>query len=336
MREEYDLLPGDLSEENLKLSDKQNRGDQIGAYTLEKHLARGGFSQVFEAHPDIGGIVAIKIPEAGGGRYTPRNEKIVKTRGPEWISPDETPAEAIHFGESQVSIDFISAIEGSEAILAEYEKLKSMRERAGRFARHIVCPHEVVIDDDRSCLVLQHLRGLTLRETLRNLDGIKLNWFLSLAETLFAIQTNADPNKPGHNYHGDLKPENIIITEDKQVVMLDPSVGLSSGVELLTPHYNPLLFKDSRADVMALGIMLYEITAGVPPFDDVPWVFAGREQVGEIERLSLQYFLSYKPVQEWNPNVPEKLARIAHNCITNYESYTLKDYINDVRDFLRE
>jgi len=43
----------------------------------------------------------------------------------------------------------------------------------------------------------------------------------------------------------------------------------------------------------------------VLPFDEVPWRYAGREQGGEVERLSLSYFLSYPPPTDINPNTPE-------------------------------
>ena len=75
--------------------------------------------------------------------------------------------------------------------------------------------------------------------------------------------------------------------------------------------------------------------SGVLPFDDVPWTFAGREQGGETERLSLSYFLSYPPPRDLNPNTPDALARIVYNCLI-VPDYGLSDLETDLVDFLRK
>ncbi|MFN3201449.1 MAG: serine/threonine-protein kinase [Bradymonadia bacterium] len=85
--------------------------------------------------------------------------------------------------------------------------------------------------------------------------------------------------------HRDLKPSNILMTQtpdgrEKAVVIdfgiarLKGSVRTNSGVIMGTPHYmapeqcggeNNAI--DARTDVYALGIVLYEMLLGVPPFD---------------------------------------------------------------------
>jgi hypothetical protein len=118
--------------------------------------------------------------------------------------------------------------------------------------------------------------------------------------------------------------------------MVDPAMRADErGIITTTPHYNPLLLRESRADVMGIGIMLYEILTGVLPFDEVPWQYAGREQGGEVERISLSYFLSYPPPRDLNPNTPEALARIVYRCLT-VPDYGLGELEDDLVDFLRK
>jgi serine/threonine protein kinase len=118
--------------------------------------------------------------------------------------------------------------------------------------------------------------------------------------------------------------------------MIDPAMRADErGIVTTTPHYNPLLLRDSKADVMAIGVMLYEILTGVLPFDDVPWDFAGREQGGDVERLSLSYFLSYPPPKDLNPNTPDALAEIVYRCLVVSE-YGLDGLEQDLVDFLRK
>ena len=74
-------------------------------------------------------------------------------------------------------------------------------------------------------------------------------------------------------YHGDLKPENVIVKPSGSVVLVDPAMRAGErGVITTTPHYNPFLLRESKADVMGIGVMLYEILLPLVsriPFDDV-------------------------------------------------------------------
>ena len=92
---------------------------------------------------------------------------------------------------------------------------------------------------------------------------------------------------------------------------------------------------NSKADVMGIGIMLYEILTGALPFENAPWEYAGREQGGEVERLSLSYFLSYEPPSELNPNSPPALERLVYNCLT-VPDYGLPELEADLVAFLRK
>ena len=118
--------------------------------------------------------------------------------------------------------------------------------------------------------------------------------------------------------------------------MIDPAMRTSEERLIsTTPHYNPLLLRSAKADVMGIGVMLYEILTGTLPFDEAPWRYAGREQGGEVERLSLSYFLSYPPPRSLNPNTPDALERITYRCLTVMD-YGLEDLEKDLVEFLRK
>jgi serine/threonine protein kinase len=305
---------------------KLEAGERIGSYRVIEFLARGGFALVYLAEDAEGRKVALKVGDvAGGGRYVTRFLEITNERRPEGISPDETPAEAIFFRKDGVRIDFLDVHEIDDLIRAEAALLDGARNP------NLVRVREVFQHEGRPIIALEYARGKSLREKIRALEGIRLNWFLTLVRSLQRMSKTAQLG-----YHGDLKPENILIKPSGSVVMIDPALRTDErGIITTTPHYNPLLLRDPKADVMGIGIMLYEILTGVLPFDEVPWTYAGREQGGEVERLSLSYFLSYPPPKELNPNTPDALADIVYRCLIVPE-YGLAELEQDLVDFLRK
>ena len=300
-------------------------GEVVQGYRITRFLGRGGFSSVYLAqNEDSGQKVALKVGHAsGGGRQVTRLLEVTSRRTPEGISPDELPAEAVFFEPGGVRIDLFDDEEVRGMLRTEAEVLEGIEhDNMVRLADRLDV-------DGNPILVLDFIRGKTLREKIRNLEGVHLNWFLGIVRVLITLKDEGTLD-----YHGDLKPENIIVKPSGKVVLIDPAMRVPDRrVVTTTPHYNPLLLVDSKGDVMALGIMIYEILTGTLPFDEVPWEFAGGRSGGETTRLSLSYFFSYCPPQMLNPKTPQLLERIIYRCIT-VPSYGLAELKADLEDFI--
>ena len=135
-------------------------------------------------------------------------------------------------------------------------------------------------------LAMEHLVGRTLREVLDEL-GV-----LTPGEALDVLEPVLDALAAAHAagiVHRDVKPENVLLTDDGRVKVADfglaraASAGTTtSGVLMGTAAYlAPELVArgvaGARADVYAVGIMLFEMLTGVLPFTgDIPLQVAYR------------------------------------------------------------
>jgi serine/threonine protein kinase len=300
-------------------------GEIVQGYRIVRFLGRGGFTSTFlAAHEENGDKIALKVGHAaGGGRQVTRLLEVTSRRTPEGISPDELPAEAVFFENGGYRIDLFDEDEIGVMLEAEARLLDA------NSSPNLVKLKSRLKVDDRLVLGLEYVRGKTLREKIRSLEGIHLNWFLAVVRALIKLQEEGSLG-----YHGDLKPENIIVKPSGKVVLIDPAMRTTgSRIVTTTPHYNPLLLSDAKADVMAIGIMIYEILTGTLPFDEVPWEYAATKSGGETVRLSLSYFYSYCPPQMLNPKTPPELERIVYRCIT-VPSYGLQELRADLEEFI--
>lgn len=162
---------------------------------------------------------------------------------------------------------------------------------AGRRFRH---PNAVAVYDLRTTregeayLVMEYVDGRTLDAAVEARGGR-----LAPAESLQLIEQVADVLDWAHEagiVHRDLKPTNIMLTSEGTVKLLDLGVvrmfgdGADETVLTMpgqlvgTPLYMPpeqwgqvpldgVPEVDRRADIYSLGVMVYEMTAGVRPFD---------------------------------------------------------------------
>jgi len=300
-------------------------GEIVQGYRIARFLGRGGFASVYLAeHEETRKKLALKVGHlSGGGRQVTRLIEVTSERDPSGISPDELPGEAVFLEPSGYRIDMFDASETQRMLHAEADLLESCR------SPNLVGLEHRFEMDGYLALGLEYVRGKTLREKIRGLEGIHLNWFLAVARALIKLSEES-----AMEYHGDLKPENIVVKPSGKVVLLDPAMREDETQTITaTPHYNPLLLRDSRADVVAIGIMIYEILTGTLPFDEVPWEYASTGGGGETVRMSLSYFLSYCPPESLNPRTPPELTKIVYRCLT-VADYGMDDLRLDLEGFI--
>ncbi|WNG21762.1 protein kinase [Cystobacter fuscus] len=145
----------------------------------------------------------------------------------------------------------------------------------------------------RAFLVLERLRGQTLAAWMAALPGSGAASLPHVRELLSGLCTALEHVHGLGLVHRDLKPENLFLREGGALSLLDfglarfldapdaresePSVRLTrTGERLGTPFYmspeqclaSPGV--DTRADLYALGVLLFELLTGAPPFTGGP------------------------------------------------------------------
>lgn len=167
---------------------------------------------------------------------------------------------------------------GSADTREQRQRLVKEAERAsGVSGAHLAAIYDIVEHEGELFLAMEYVDGQTLRQRLST-SPMSIPEFFSIATQCADALVSAQEKRI---VHCDLKPENIMITRDGTVKVLDfgvakhiPGSDQSSTLDhgtAGTPAYmapEMLLQKgvDIRSDIFSLGVVFYEMLAGTHPF----------------------------------------------------------------------
>ena len=180
-------------------------------------------------------------------------------------------------------IDRIVAIKTISLNLAleekeEYEtRFYQEAKAAGRLSHpNIVTIYDVGKSGDIAYIAMEFLQGRELRDVLNEEP------LLPVDQVLDIVVQVAQGLAYAHEYgivHRDVKPANIMVVRDGHVKITDFGIArmasaaarTETGIVLGSPKYmspEQVLGKsiDQRSDIFSLGVMLYEMLTGQPPF----------------------------------------------------------------------
>ncbi len=212
------------------------------------------------------------------------------------------------------------------AMAAEPERRRRFEREAQAIAalNHpgIVTIHSVEHEGGVSFLTMELVEGKTLADIVPE-GGMPLGQFLKIAVPL------ADAVHAAHEkgiLHRDLKPGNVMVTPQGRVKVLDFGLAKlareSALVMAAGPHttsdgqiIGTLFYMapeqaegktvDHRADIFALGVMMYELAVGLRPF-------AGETNVSVLTSLLRD---TPKPLTEIRHDLPPVLSDILQRCM---------------------
>ena len=164
--------------------------------------------------------------------------------------------------------------------LADDSQFKQRFIQEARSAARLAHPNVVNVfdqgqDSESAYLVMEYLPGITLRDLLEEYGSLTPQQTIDISEAVLAGLAAA--HKAGI-IHRDLKPENVLLADDGRIKIGDfglaraASANTATGAQLLgtIAYLSPELVTrgvaDTRSDIYAVGIMMYEMLTGEQPF----------------------------------------------------------------------
>ena len=293
--EEFSELPEENRRDLKGATDPFHLGQQLaGRFYVEQRIGQGTFGVVFKVHDQ-------------------QNEKKLACKTP-------------HEAEGGMS-DLYAELLANEAI--------AMEKLAGQG-----CPsdYEMLLDDGHPLLVMQFVEGRSLREVIA--DGTVEP--MEAARILSSVARTVALGHENRIVHRDLKPENVLLDDDGHAYVVDFGLVLFGDDEQFdkegeiagTRDYIPpdaLLGAthqlDGRADIYAIGIMLYELLVGSPP----------RRSHSREEALVAAVTAASVGLP-WPDSIPQPLQAIGQRCVQAnplHRYSTALEVAYDLESFLR-
>ncbi|WP_422428073.1 MULTISPECIES: Stk1 family PASTA domain-containing Ser/Thr kinase [Bacillales] len=141
---------------------------------------------------------------------------------------------------------------------------------------NIVNVFDVTEDDENFYLVMEYIEGLTLSEYIQKNQPLDVDTILNFINQIINGIKHAHDTKIVHR---DIKPQNILVDKNQTLKILDFGIAKALSettmtetnhvlgtVQYLSPEQARGDITDNGTDIYSMGVVLYEMLIGKPPF----------------------------------------------------------------------
>jgi serine/threonine protein kinase len=146
---------------------------------------------------------------------------------------------------------------------------------------NIVSIFDVGIENDNHYIVMEFVKGITLKDHIKKHKVLPWDDAVNIATQICSAIEHAHRN---NIVHRDIKPHNIIFSEDGLAKVTDFGIARAATFSTITMvgntigsvhYFSPEQarggFTDEKSDIYSLGIVIYEMVTGKLPYDgDTP------------------------------------------------------------------
>ncbi|SHE34410.1 serine/threonine protein kinase [Tissierella praeacuta DSM 18095] len=204
---------------------------------------------------------------------------------------------------------------------------------------NIVNIYDVGVENDEDSqiyyIVMEYIKGKTLKEI------IKENGKLSIENTLeysYRIAEALQHAHKNHLVHRDIKPHNIMITDDNRVKVTDFGIARAATSSTMTTTSNVLGsvhyfspeqarggYTDEKSDIYSLGIVMYEMLTGKLPYEGESPITVALKHVQE----------DIRPPREFNSEIPIGFENIILKCVQKRQADRYANITELIKDLRR-
>lgn len=187
---------------------------------------------------------------------------------------------------------------------------------ASKMSHHnIVNLLDVGQDDNMRYLVMEYVRGRTLKEVIKQNGPLKPAVAAQVAIRILSALQHAHKNGI---IHRDIKPQNILVHSDGLIKVGDFGIARVVGSNTISTddivmgsvhYFSPEQAKGepvtAASDLYSVGVVLYEMLTGKPPFDGETPVAIAMQHIGG----------KAQPIREIDPSIPPALERVVEKAM---------------------
>ncbi|AFK86732.1 MULTISPECIES: Stk1 family PASTA domain-containing Ser/Thr kinase [Thermoanaerobacterium] len=206
---------------------------------------------------------------------------------------------------------------------------------------NIVSIYDVGQEGDIYYIVMEYVNGKTLKQLIKETNGpLPIPKSLDIARQVCRALEHAHKH---HIVHRDIKPQNILVTDDNIVKVTDFGIARAANGSTITYgggdvlgtayYFSPEQAKgsliDEKTDIYSLGIVMYEMLTGKVPFEGESPISVALKHIQE----------NIVPPSKLNPRVPYKLDKIVLKATEkdiNYRYKSAAELLNDIDTFISD